>query len=122
MPIFVYVAEYPELTGHQNIAEFVSRRASNQLTDADRNFEKMCKVAGLDPQQLHDLFGVGDHETRNQLANRAGAVVTTELRRLWKDRQLKVRFSPDAQHLDTFISTPIRFTTWKSILTREAAA
>jgi len=28
------------------------------------------------------------------------------LRRLWKDRQLKVRFSPDADHLDTFISDP----------------
>jgi hypothetical protein len=32
--------------------------------------------------------------------------VTGELRRLWKDRQLKVRFSPDAQHLDTFIADP----------------
>lgn len=106
MPIFVYVAEYPELTGHQNISEFISKKASNQLTEVDRNYEKMCKVAGLDPQQLHDLFNAGDHEIRNQLANRAGAVVTGELRRLWKDRELKVRFSPDAQHLDTFVADP----------------
>ena len=106
LPVFVYVDEYPELTGHQNISEFLARKASNTPTIADVNFAKMCKVAGLDPQQLNDLHAAGDHETRNQLANRAGAVVTGELRRLWKDRQLKVRFSPDAQHLDTFVSDP----------------
>jgi predicted ATP-dependent endonuclease of OLD family len=108
LPIFVYVDEYPELTGHQNIAEYLARKAANpsQLTDADRNFEKMCKVADLRPEQLHQLHSAGDHETRNQLANRASAIVTSELRRLWKDRQLKVRFSPDANHLDTFISDP----------------
>ena len=106
LPLFVYVEEYPELTGHQNIADFITRKAAGQLDEKDRNFEKMCKVAGLNPQQLHDLHTAGDHETRNQLANRAGAVVTGELRRLWKDRQLKVRFSPDAQHLDTFVADP----------------
>lgn len=106
LPIFVYVDEYPELTGHQNITEFIARKNANQLTETDHNFEKMCKVAGLDPQKLNELHAAGDHETRNQLANRAGAVVTGELRRLWKDRQLKVRFSPDAQHLDTFVADP----------------
>jgi energy-coupling factor transporter ATP-binding protein EcfA2 len=104
VPVFVYVDEYPELTGHQNVTDYIARKAANQLTPADENFAKMCKVAGLDPQQLHDLHAAGDHETRSQLANRAGAVVTGALRRLWKDRQLKVRFSPDAQHLDTFVS------------------
>ncbi len=106
LPIFVYVDEYPELAGHQNIAEYLARKSQNQTTSADENFAKMCKVAGLDPQELQALFAAGDHETRNQLANRAGAVVTGELRRLWKDRQLKVRFSPDAQHLDTFVADP----------------
>ena len=66
----------------------------------------MCKVADLNPDQLHQLHGANDHETRNQLANRASAIVTSELRRLWKDRPLKVRFSPDANHLDTFVSDP----------------
>jgi AAA ATPase domain len=106
VPIFVYVDEYPELTGHQNISEFLARQTANQSTEADKNFAKMCKVAGIDPKELNDLHAAGDHETRSQLANRAGAVVTSELRRLWKDRQLKVRFSPDAQHLDTFVADP----------------
>lgn len=108
LPVFVYIADYPELVGHQNISEYIARKTSNpqQLTKADESFEKMCRVAGIDPQQLHILNGVNDHETRNQLANRASAVVTTELRRLWKDRQLKVRFNPDGNHLDTLISDP----------------
>ncbi len=108
LPIFVYVDDYPELTGHQNIAEYLTRKQANpsQLNESDRNFEKMCKVADLNPEQFNQLRNANDHETRNQLANRAGAIVTSELRRLWKDRQLKVRFSPDADHLDTFISDP----------------
>ncbi|HET8926040.1 MAG TPA: hypothetical protein VFN26_23850 [Candidatus Acidoferrum sp.] len=106
LPIFVYVDEYPELEGHQNIDEYLHRKASNQRTPADLNFEKLCKVADLDPQLLKDLLAANDHETRNQLANRAGAVVTGEIRRLWKDRALKVRFNPDAAHLDTLISDP----------------
>jgi len=107
VPTFVYVDEYPELAGHQNIAEYLTRKANPaQLKVADKNFEKICKVADLDPQLLHTLFTANDHETRNQIANRASAIVTSELRRLWKDRQLKVRFSLDANHLDTFISDP----------------
>ena len=108
LPIFIYVEDYPELAGHQNIADYLARKKANppQLTDADRNFEKMCKVADLNPEQLQNLFAANDHETRNQLTNRSGAVVTTELRRLWKDRELKVRFNVDAIHLDTFISDP----------------
>lgn len=106
LPVFVYVDEYPELDGHQNIADYLNRKNNNQLTPADRNFENLCKVADLNPQQLQDLLGKNDHETRNQLANRAGAVVTGEIRRLWKDRALKIRFNPDAHHLDTFVSDP----------------
>lgn len=109
LPTFVYLDEYPALTGHQNIEEYLARKSNpdtNQLTEADRNFEKMCKVAGLDPQQLHMLHSQNDHEARNQLANRAGAVVTSEMRRLWKDRELKVQFSLDANHLDTFVADP----------------
>jgi predicted ATP-dependent endonuclease of OLD family len=106
LPIFVYVDEYPELTGHQNIAEYLNRKAKGQLKDFDINFEKMCKVAELNPEELNRLNAANDPETRNQLANRSSATVTSELRRLWKDRQLKVRFSPDANHLDTFISDP----------------
>lgn len=106
LPIFMYLEDYPELNGHQNIAEFLSKKTYGNSTPADRNFEKLCKVAGLKPQQLNDLLNEGKQEERNQLANRAGAVVTTELRRLWKDRALKIRFNLDGQHLDTFVSDP----------------
>jgi predicted ATPase len=106
LPIFIFVDEYPELNGHQNISEFLQRKSQNTLTDAEKNFEKLCKVAGLDPAQLHSLQGEGKHEERNLIANRASAVVTGEIRRLWKDRPLKVRFNLDAEHFETLISDP----------------
>ncbi|MHB0991707.1 MAG: AAA family ATPase [Burkholderiales bacterium] len=106
IPKFIYVDEYPELIGHQDIAAYVQRKSQNQMNDADRNFEKLSKVAGLNPEVLQNLLAQNEHETRNQLANRASAVVTTEIKRLWKDRALKIRFNLDAQHLDTNISDP----------------
>jgi len=108
LPEFIYVDEYPDLHGHQNIAEYLQRKSqgAQHLTTADRQFEKLCKVAGLDPEHLQKLLSQNEQETRNQLANRAGAVVTSEIRRLWKDRALKVRFGLDAHHLDTLVSDP----------------
>lgn len=106
IPKFIYVDEYPELDGHQDIAAYIERKSNGQLSDSDRNFEKLCKVAGLNPDELQKLLGQNDHETRNQLANRASAVVTGEIKRLWKDRALKIRFNLDAHHLDTIISDP----------------
>ncbi|OLH12848.1 ATP-dependent nuclease, partial [Xanthomonas oryzae] len=106
IPEFFYLDDYPELDGHQDIAAYMQRKGQNQLTDADKNFEKLCKVANLDPAKLHELHQKNDHETRNQLVNRASAVVTGELKRLWKDRELKIRFNLDGVHLDTLISDP----------------
>lgn len=106
IPKFIYVDEYPELDGHQDIAAYLQRKSQNQLTTGDTNFEKLCKVAGLKPDELQTLLSKNDHETRNQLANRASAVVTGEIKRLWKDRVLKIRFNLDAHHLDTIISDP----------------
>ena len=101
LPIFIFVDEYPELDGHQNIDRYLDHKGKSALTEAERNFEKLCKVADLDPSHLQKLEHGGKHEERNLLANRASAVVTSELRRLWKDRQLKVRFNLDAHHFET---------------------
>jgi len=106
LPTFVYLDEYPQFEGHQDIAAYLARKAQGQITAADRNFEKVCRLTGIVPSTFHELYTKGDHATRNQLANRAGAVLTRELRRLWKDRALKVRFSADGTHLDTLISDP----------------
>lgn len=106
IPKFIYVDEYPELDGHQDIAAYIQRKSQNQQNDSDKNFEKLCKVAGLNPEKLQKLLTENDHETRNQLANRASAVVTGEIKRMWKDRALKIRFNLDAHHLDTIISDP----------------
>ncbi|WP_422364575.1 AAA family ATPase [Pyruvatibacter mobilis] len=106
LPKFMYLEDYPEIKGHQDIAQFLQRKSEGKPTKADINFEKLCKVAGLSPDQLQKLLQQNDQETRGQLANRAGAVVTTAIRKRWKDRELKVRFNLDAQHFDTLISDP----------------
>src|SRR5579872_1019632 len=106
LPVFIYLAEYPELQGHQNISQYLQRKNQNQQTEGDKDFEKLCKVAGLDPAKLNQLQGEEKSEERNQIANRASAVVTAEIRRLWKDRPLKVRFNLDGAHFDTLISDP----------------
>lgn len=106
MPKFFYLDDYPELDGHQDVNAYLQRKSKNQLTDPDRNFEKLCKVAGLKPEKLQELQQTGDAEQRNQLANRASAVVTGEVKRLWKDRVLKIRFNLDGNHFDTLISDP----------------
>ena len=106
LPMFMYLEDYPEIEGHQDIAKFLKRKGEGQQTAADINFEKLCKVAGLSPEKLQVLLQSNDQETRGQLANRAGAVVTTAIRKRWKERELKVRFNLDAQHFDTLISDP----------------
>ncbi len=106
LPTFMYLEDYPEIAGHQDVDQFLKRKAEGRQTSADLNFEKLCKVAGLSPEQLQKLSQAGDQETRSQLANRAGAVVTTAIRDRWKDRKLKVRFNLDAHHFDTLISDP----------------
>ena len=105
LPTFVYISEFPELSGHQNLDQFVNQRGNDAAKkEAEDLFEKMAKVAGFNPQEL--VSNQSDHETRNQILNRAGAVVTREIRRLWKDRPLKVRYHLDGPYLDTLISDP----------------
>jgi predicted ATPase len=106
LPRFICVDEYPALPGRQNIADYLVRKGWGQTTPGQQSFEKLCKVAGLDPQQLQDLLEKNDQATRNQLANRAGSVVTSEIRRVWKDRELKVRFNLDGPFMDTLVSDP----------------
>ena len=106
MPIFVFLDEYPRINGHQNLTEFVQRKDADQLNSDDLNFMKMCAVADLRPNELKDLLNKDRNETRNQLANRASAIVTREIRRLWKDRPLKVRFDTDGEYINTLVSDP----------------
>lgn len=112
MPKFFYLDDYPELDGHQDVVAYLQRKNQNRQTlaesqrKADENFEKLCKVAGLSPTTLEELRNKGDVEQRNQLVNRASAVITNEVKRLWKDRALKIRFNLDGNHFDTLISDP----------------
>ncbi|HAV1629609.1 TPA: AAA family ATPase [Enterobacter hormaechei subsp. steigerwaltii] len=102
LPVFVMVDEYPELNGHQNMAEYNQRKQQGNPSKADINFDKLCKVAGIDLKELN--ANKNNSDLRNQLVNRASAVVTQEIRRLWKDKPLKIRFNVDNDYFDTYVS------------------
>ncbi|SEO16977.1 AAA family ATPase [Palleronia pelagia] len=103
LPVFVYLDDYPEIPGHQNIPQFLKRKAEGSMEPADENFEKLCKVAGLKPAEIQELQNK-DTEQRNQLANRASSVVSAELQKRWTDRGVKVRFNLDGSDIHTFVS------------------
>jgi predicted ATPase len=105
LPKFVYVSDFPELYGHQNLDRYTQSRGKDpSLIERDDNFEKLARVADFDPEYLNSHRD--DHETRSQLLNRAGSLVTGEIRRLWKDRELMIRFNLDGPHLDVLVSDP----------------
>ena len=106
MPTFIYFDVYPELIGTMNVYDHLTRKSHNPRDPADVNFEKMCAVAGLDLERLNHLETQGDQRTRNQLVNQAGAKLTKEIRRLWRDKKLKVRFNLDGHNMTTFVSEP----------------
>lgn len=71
LPTLIYISDYPELDGHQDLAEYTQRKKTGNLKPSDLEFEKLMKVAGLNAATLHSLLD-SDHERRQQLANRAG--------------------------------------------------
>lgn len=106
MPVFIYFDKYPDLVGEQNITEFQNRKNSNMQTPADINFEKMCKVAGLDIENLQGLLTAGDLEAANRLIRNAEVVLTEEIQRLWTDRPVKVDFYVTQDRIITFVANP----------------
>ncbi|MCP3412727.1 AAA family ATPase [Bradyrhizobium brasilense] len=105
LPQFIYIADFPELYGHQELSSFVERRGQNPATkEREDNFEKLAKVAGFKPQELYEKRN--DHELRGQILNRASSLVTGEIRRLWKDRQLMVRVDIDGPNVTVLVSDP----------------
>jgi energy-coupling factor transporter ATP-binding protein EcfA2 len=105
MPVFMYLEEYPELNGHQNILESFTEPAENKFRKiARKNFEKTGKkAASARPDESCETFSSRERLRKHQLAS---ALITSEIRRLWKDRSLTVRFDTDAEHINTFVSDP----------------
>ena len=102
LPTFIYVEDYAPIDGRIDLGDFVNRRQARQATSQDRNFAKLCKVAGLDPNELTSA----NPEDRALLTNRASAQVSRRIRALWSDRSLTVDFRTDRNSFDTYISDP----------------
>ena len=105
LPVFIYLDDYPMIEGHQHVGDYLARTHANKPAPGDEYFSKLLKVADLNAEELARLLHE-DHEERQLLTNRAGAVVTKKIRDLWTDRELTVRFHLDADHFDTLVSDP----------------
>jgi energy-coupling factor transporter ATP-binding protein EcfA2 len=103
LPRFIYVSDFPELHGHQNLDRFANYRGQDAATkESEDNFAKLAKVADFDADFLQK--NLNDYETRGQILNRASALVTGEIRRLWKDRKLAVSLSVDGPYLSVLVA------------------
>lgn len=105
LPRFLYLDQYPDIDGHQNLTEFEQRQREGTPTPNDRYFAMLLQVSGIDPTRIEELLAE-DPEMRRQIASRAGSVLTKALRRIWTDRPLKVRFNIDGDHFSTLVSDP----------------
>ncbi len=105
LPRFVYVSDFPELSGYQDLDQFLSHRGQNpSLKEREDNFEKLAEVAGFDPAELNSHRE--EAERRGHMLNRASAVITAEIKRLWKDRPLDVHIGIDGRHVTIRVSDP----------------
>jgi len=102
LPTFLYVDEYPEVEGSQNLADYVRLKQENRLEARHEYFEKLLAVAGLEPSTAETLL-TADSTMRRQIASHAGRVVTQKLRQFWTDRALKVRFDLDGEQFNTLV-------------------
>ena len=108
MPIFIFLDQYPALSGDQDISEYLQRQEQGQATEADENFKKMCKVAGLDPEEVQSCLASGDSRMRNILQSEADRTITEKIQSLWTDRDVRVQFRIDANQISTSVLDPKR--------------
>lgn len=106
MPVFIYLDEYPDLIGEQDIEEFLDRESSLQQTASDINFGKMCKVAELDISKLREFLNNRDIEACSRILRDAEVLLTREIQKLWTDRPLKIHFYAAENKIVTFVSNP----------------
>ena len=105
LPSFLYLDDYPEVEGNTNLSDFVRMRQEKRLEPRHQYFEKLLTVAGIEPDSIDALIGA-DPDTRRQIVNHAGRVITSKLRQMWTDRALKVRFDLDGDNFNTLVSDP----------------
>lgn len=102
LPTFIYVEDFTNIAGTIDVNEYVNHRGSRQATDVDINFRKLCKVAGLSPEELISV----KPEQRALLTNRASAQISKRIQSLWSDRRLQVDLRIDGNRFDIYVLDP----------------
>ncbi len=102
LPTFLYIDEFPEVEGSQNLADYVRLKSENRLEARHHYFEKLLALADLEPSVAETLLSA-DSSMRRRIASHAGRVVTQKLQQVWTDRALKVRFDLDGDQFNTLV-------------------
>ncbi|MDJ0785653.1 MAG: hypothetical protein QNK05_02525 [Myxococcota bacterium] len=108
LPSFVFVDEVPDLDGQMDLRAFQQRIREGNLQEGDFEFGLLLQMAGIDDTVLEEILS-GDSELRRQAVSQAGGAVTRKIRKLWRDRPLKVRFHLDGDQLNTLVCDPTDF-------------
>lgn len=115
LPKFIYVSDFPELLGHQNLDRYVNHRGEDQTTKvSEENFAKLAKVADFDPAYLHK--NLNDFETRGQILNRAGSLLPVKSVAYGKTDNSRCGSISTGHICRCSFLIPIRITRSKSIL------
>lgn len=101
---FIYIDKYPELIGSQNITEILSRKKKNSPTEEDIAFEKMCRIAGLDLEELIELYSQNEVRDRRKKLGKAGEIITEKIQKHWSNNKLKIVFEIDGEKFQSFVS------------------
>jgi predicted ATP-dependent endonuclease of OLD family len=101
-PQFLYIADYPDVAGRQNLDNYLKKLSTNELDDADVNFQALMRLAHVTDETLKEMRSY-DAGRRNRILNEASIRITTLLRRVWKSRTVSVRLVLTSNELNTLI-------------------
>ena len=102
MPRFVYLDDYPDPVGRQNLVEYAERVTQSKLDESDVRFERLMALAGIDRSTLLGLQELGRRQ-RDRLLNEASVRLTRRFRSLWKF-SVDIRLALDNSEIDTIVS------------------
>ncbi|MDE0243942.1 MAG: AAA family ATPase [Gammaproteobacteria bacterium] len=103
IPTFIYMDEHKPFQGSAYLDQIGQRKSSDQLTDEDKTFLMILKLAGLDFDEEMQKAQSTDKEQRMLDMNDASSALTSLLADHWSQRKYQVRLEADGHHVIVFV-------------------
>ena len=108
IPTFIYMDEYKPFQGNVYLNQIRDRKITDQLTEEDKTFLMMLKLAGLDFDEEYQRATTEDKEQRMLDMDDASLTLTNLLAAHWSQREYKIRFAADGYHIVAFVSDEVQ--------------